>query len=72
MIDQNAVPRLCDWFPGNDCIFTNDGPQSRGITKHLNDLGTKVFNWPGRCVDLNLIEELWKYLKGRTSGVELI
>lgn len=47
-------------------------PQSRGITKHLNDLGTKVFNWPGRCVDLNLIEELWKYLKGRTSGVELI
>lgn len=70
VLNENAFPSG-DRLIGNSFIFQQDNApchKSKMITKFLNDIGLETLNWPPQSPDLNVIENVWAYIKGKRNS----
>ena len=64
-------PQLRDWYGvGGDCTFMQDGAPchtAKLITNYLREQGVQLLSWPGNSPDMNPIENVWGFIKGKLA-----
>ena len=66
ILEDNIWPVIVRHFPGNDYLFQDDNApvhRARSTKEYLARTHLKNMSWPAQSSDLNVIENIWLYIK---------
>ena len=71
ILDNNLWPVLARHFPSGNYIFQDDNApvhRARSTQNYLHRNGITTMSWPAQSPDINIIENLWLFIKRKLQG----
>jgi hypothetical protein len=66
ILEDNVWPVIVRHFPGNDYVFQDDNApvhRARSTKEYVARTRLKHMSWPKESPDLNVVENIWLYIK---------
>ena len=71
ILDDNLWPVIAQRFPYDQYIFQDDNApvhRSRSTQEFIHRNGIATMSWPSQSPDINIIENIWLYIKRKRQG----
>ena len=71
ILDNNLWPVIARHFPNDRYIFQDDNARvhrARSTKEFIHRNGITIMNWPAQSPDINIIENIWLYIKRKLQG----